>query len=83
MVILLKLLGQSLPPGTVRGACTFASGQRSYCATLTGPQYDQLGGAFNAGEECPPPDPALGPVTPGPPTPVSPPPALKGSAARS
>ena len=75
MVILLKLLGQSLPPGTVRGACTFSSGQRSYCATLTGPQCDQLGGAFNAGEECPPADPLLGPVTPGPPTPVSPPPA--------
>ena len=67
MVILLKLLGQSLPPGTVRGACTFSSGQRSYCATLTGPQCDQLGGAFNAGEECPPPDAALGTITPSPP----------------
>jgi len=94
MVILLKLLGQSLPPGTVRGACTFASGQRSYCATLTGPQCDQLGGAFNAGEECPPPDPAMGPATPGSPPPATPPPAspgppapprgrLRGSAARS
>lgn len=92
MVILLKLLGQSLPPGTVRGACSFSSGQRSYCATLTGPQCDQLGGAFNAGEECPPPDPALGPVTPNPPAPPpQAPPAppapqagpVKGSGARS
>ena len=89
-VILLKLLGQSLPPGTVRGACTFSSGQRSYCATLTGPQCDQLGGAFNAGEECPPPDPALGPIMPSPPPPAPPPPppppprgALKGSGPRS
>ena len=93
VVTLLKLLGQSLPPGTVRGACTFANGQRSYCATLTGPQCDQLGGAFNAGEECPPPDAALGPITPSPPPPppesqppppATPPPgALNGSGPRS
>ena len=94
-VILLKLLGQSLPPGTVRGACTFASGQRSYCATLTGPQCDQLGGAFNAGEECPPPDQAQGAIAPGPSPPAQPPPpqpppsptpsrgALRGSEPRS
>jgi hypothetical protein len=73
VVILLKLLGQVAPPGTVRGACTFSSGQHSYCATLTGPQCDQLGGAFNAGDECPPPDPALGPITPSPPAPPPPP----------
>jgi hypothetical protein len=95
-VILLKLLGQSLPPGTVRGACTFASGQRSYCATLTGPQCDQLGGAFNAGEECPPPDQAQGGIAPSPSPPAQPPPspqpppppapphgALRGSGPRS
>jgi hypothetical protein len=82
MVILLKLLGQSLPPGTVRGACTFSSGQRSYCATLTGPQCDQLGGAFNAGEECPPADPPPGPGPPGP-APAPPPRPVKGSGARS
>lgn len=82
VVILLKLLGQSPPPGTVRGACTFSSGKLSYCATLTGPQCDQLGGAFNAGEECPLSDSALGPITPSPPaqplppTPPAPPAAL-------
>lgn len=74
VVTLLKLLGQAAPPGTVRGACTFSSGQRSYCATLTGPQCDQLGGAFNADDECPPPDPALGPIAPSPPATSPPPP---------
>jgi hypothetical protein len=87
VAILLRLLGQSLPPGAVRGACTFSTGQRSYCAMLAGPQCDQLGGAWNAGDECPPPDPALAPVAPGPPRPpplVSPGGAggAKGRAAR-
>src|ERR1700674_1724355 len=92
VVTLLKLLGQAAPPGTVRGACTFSSGQRSYCATLTGPQCDQLGGAFNADDECPPPDPALGPSAPSPPAQPPPPPpppppsragAFNGSGPRS
>ncbi|HYL05171.1 MAG TPA: hypothetical protein VE075_03975, partial [Thermoanaerobaculia bacterium] len=72
VAILLRLLGQSLPPAAVRGACTFSTGQRSYCAMLAGPQCDQLGGAWNAGEECPPPDPPPGPGTP----PAPPPPPL-------
>ncbi|HVR11571.1 MAG TPA: hypothetical protein VMW75_26240 [Thermoanaerobaculia bacterium] len=76
VAILLRLLGQSLPAGAVRGACTFSTGQRSYCAMLAGPQCDQLGGAWNAGEDCPAPDPSLGPVTPGSPPPAPPPPPL-------
>jgi hypothetical protein len=80
VAILLRLLGQSLPPGAVRGACTFSTGQRSYCAMLAGPQCDQLGGAWNAGEDCPPPDPLLGPVTPGPPPPLA---APRGAATGS
>jgi hypothetical protein len=83
VTILLRLLGQSPQPGAVRGACTFSTGQRSYCAMLAGPQCDQLGGAWNAGEECPPPDPPPAPVTPSPPAPpplVSP--GGSGAAAR-
>jgi hypothetical protein len=73
VAILLKLLGQSLPPEAARGACSLSSGQRSYCASLTGAQCDQLGGAFNGGEECPPQDPALAMPTPAPPAPPVPP----------
>jgi hypothetical protein len=69
VAILLRLLGQALPPGAARGACTFSTGQRSYCAMLAGPQCDQLGGAWNAGDECPPPDPVPGPATPSSPAP--------------
>jgi len=58
---LLKLLGQSLPSGATRGACTLSTVQRSYCAALTGPQCDQLGGAWKAGEGCPPPAPGQRP----------------------
>jgi hypothetical protein len=88
VTILLRLLGQSLPSGAVRGACTFSTGQRSYCAMLAGPQCDQLGGAWNAGDECPPPDPPLGPVTPSAPpappgAPPGAPPSVSGSAPRS
>ena len=54
VVILTQLLGQSLAPDVARGACTFSSGTRSYCAALSGPQCDQLGGAWNLGEDCPP-----------------------------
>jgi hypothetical protein len=62
VAILLKLLSQSVPAGALRGACTVSSRQRSDCAALTGPQCDQLGGAFDAGEKCPPADPAPGPA---------------------
>lgn len=58
---LLRLLDQSTPPGAARGACTFASDQRSYCATISEPQCEQLGGAFNAGEACPSPNPIAAP----------------------
>lgn len=71
VAVLLKLLVQSQPPGAPRGACTFSTGQRSYCAVLTGPQCDQLGGAWNAGDECPP-DPAQGTAPPKPAPPASP-----------
>jgi hypothetical protein len=73
IAILLKLLGQSLPPEAGRGACTLSSGQRSYCASLTGAQCDQLGGAFNGGEDCPPQDPAVAMPTPAPSAPPAPP----------
>jgi hypothetical protein len=73
VAILLKLLGQALPPDAARGACTLSSGQRSYCASLTGAQCDQLGGAFNGGEDCPPQDPALAIPPPAPPEPPEPP----------
>jgi hypothetical protein len=58
VAILLNLLEQNLPPGAVRGACTLSTRQRSYCATLSGSQCAQLGGAFSATEKCPPADPA-------------------------
>jgi hypothetical protein len=72
IVTLLQLLGQTLPADVVRGACAFSSGQRSYCGALSGPQCDQLGGAFNAGEDCPPNGPGPGPITPAPPGPAAP-----------
>ncbi len=74
---LLRLLGQSTPPDAPRGACTFASGQRSYCATISEAQCDQLGGAFNGAEVCPPADgsPAAPPPAARPPEGSPPPPA--------
>jgi hypothetical protein len=69
VVILAQLLSQSLAPDVARGACIFSTGTRSYCAALSGPQCDQLGGAWNSGEDCPPPPliaaavPAASPAT--------------------
>jgi hypothetical protein len=89
VAILLQLLGDTAPPGAVRGACTLSSRQSSYCARLTSPQCNQLGGAFNAGKECPPatpvprratPDPAPGATAPDPP---APPAAVSGRGSRS
>jgi hypothetical protein len=71
---LLRLLGQALPPEGPRGACTFSSGERSYCASISGPQCDQLGGAFNAGEACPSPNPIAAPPPAGPAPPQARPP---------
>jgi hypothetical protein len=72
VAVLLKLLGQSPAAGAVRGACTFSTGQRAYCAALTEPQCEQVGGAWNAGESCPP-DQVPGPLPPEPPPPAAPP----------
>ncbi len=61
---LLQVLARSVPPGAIRGACTFSNGQKSYCASLSGPQCDGLDGAFNAGEDCPATGPQPAPTTP-------------------
>lgn len=71
---LLRLLGQALPPDGARGACTFSSGERSYCASISGPQCDQLGGAFNVGEACASPNPIAAPPPAGPAPPQARPP---------
>jgi hypothetical protein len=86
VAVLLKLLGQASAPGTPRGACTFSTGQRAYCAALSGAQCDQLGGAWSAGEGCPPPEPAMPPMPPMPPmapTPPEPAPAASSPAPAS
>jgi len=51
---LLQLLSQSLPPSADRGACRLSLGTSAFCASLTHPLCDQLGGSWTEGAACPP-----------------------------